>query len=287
MKYKYFIDTNSNIIDDAFNLKMTTMGGLFFWETLDESDRLRLQQNRFTEHCRILDLKNRRIAWGVRKRMEDLFAFLTWKDCLLPGDVICVRRDAGIKGITLYEHYGIYAGEDEVIHYASPTGDLNELDDIAVRKQPMEMFLRESDTFYVLHFPTITPDDELKYFVNFISGFGSILAFNSLLFPLTFLNLSLSFPLALKSVTEINKLIYGLKKAEYRLFSHEESLRRAISRLGERAYNLITNNCEHLAMWSRIGWEESTQVNRVLQTGVVNIAAKIPLKAEILKNNIV
>lgn len=280
MKYHYYVDTEANIIDDAFNLKMPTMGGEFFWKIVERSDRLRLQENIITSHCRILDQKNRRIAWGLRKRMEDLFAFLTWKDCLLPGDVICVRRDLGIRGMTLYEHYGIYAGNDEVIHYASPTGDLNELDEIAVRRQPMEMFLRESNSFYVLHFPTITEDDELKYFVNFMSGFGSLLTFNSLLVPLTFLNIPLLLPLAMKSLVEINKLIYGLKKAEYMPYSREETLARACRRIGEKQYHLIGNNCEHFSMWCRIGWSESTQVNRVLQTGIVNIAAKIPLKAE-------
>ncbi|WP_424097900.1 lecithin retinol acyltransferase family protein [Moorena producens] len=37
-------------------------------------------------------------------------------------------------------------------------------------------------------------------------------------------------------------------------------IRRAESRLGERQYNLIFNNCEHFANWCKIGKSESQQV---------------------------
>ncbi|AOW99594.1 NC domain-containing protein [Moorena producens PAL-8-15-08-1] len=40
----------------------------------------------------------------------------------------------------------------------------------------------------------------------------------------------------------------------------EVVIRRAESRLGERQYNLIFNNCEHLANWCKTGKSESQQV---------------------------
>jgi hypothetical protein len=43
----------------------------------------------------------------------------------------------------------------------------------------------------------------------------------------------------------------------------EESIRRAYSRLGENAYNLVLNNCEHFAIWCKIGEHRSLQVDLV------------------------
>ena len=35
--------------------------------------------------------------------------------------------------------------------------------------------------------------------------------------------------------------------------------------LGEKEYNLVTNNCEHFAIWCKTGVSESSQVDKVLQ----------------------
>ena len=36
-------------------------------------------------------------------------------------------------------------------------------------------------------------------------------------------------------------------------YSPEETVERACSRLGEKGYNLITNNCDHFATWCKTG----------------------------------
>ena len=52
-----------------------------------------------------------------------------------------------------------------------------------------------------------------------------------------------------------------------RRFSRDRVVRRARSRVGERNYNLITNNCEHFARWARSGVSVSEQVEtRARQT---------------------
>jgi len=38
-------------------------------------------------------------------------------------------------------------------------------------------------------------------------------------------------------------------------------MERAESRLGERQYNLLTNNCEHFAAWCKVGKNESSQIS--------------------------
>ena len=43
-------------------------------------------------------------------------------------------------------------------------------------------------------------------------------------------------------------------------FDGDEIVRRARSRLGERCYDLLTNNCEHFCNWCRLGENRSFQV---------------------------
>ncbi|EJN23320.1 NC domain-containing protein [Pseudomonas sp. GM78] len=47
-------------------------------------------------------------------------------------------------------------------------------------------------------------------------------------------------------------------------FKPERVLQRALSRVGERRYRLLTNNCEHFCYWSLFGKSESPQVREVL-----------------------
>lgn len=42
-------------------------------------------------------------------------------------------------------------------------------------------------------------------------------------------------------------------------YSVDESLERARSRLGEKRYSLVTNNCEHLVNWAKTGVSHSSQ----------------------------
>ncbi|MFQ9674660.1 MAG: lecithin retinol acyltransferase family protein [Clostridium paraputrificum] len=39
-----------------------------------------------------------------------------------------------------------------------------------------------------------------------------------------------------------------------------ETVKRALSRIGERRYNLFTNNCEHFATWCKTGVSYSKQI---------------------------
>ena len=46
------------------NIPMPTLGGHTFWITLTSWKGYKLQQNQITNHARILDSKDVRIAWG-------------------------------------------------------------------------------------------------------------------------------------------------------------------------------------------------------------------------------
>ena len=123
----------------------------------------------------------------------------------LPGDVIYVKRMGD-----LYRHYGIYAGNNRVIHYAGRNGDWG--DDVSIHEALLHEFLQDAKRFTICRFKTRCD----------IPG--------------------------------------------YHLYSREETLRRAYLRLGERNYNLISNNCEHFAIWCRTNISTSSQVRNAGRT---------------------
>ncbi|PKM89038.1 MAG: hypothetical protein CVU87_06255 [Firmicutes bacterium HGW-Firmicutes-12] len=126
------------------------------------------------------------------------------------GDVIGVPR-------MIYEHYGVYVGDDKVIEYTMAENRLK----LEIRKTHIKHFLGGSTTFFIL-------DCEFKK--------------------------------PLKSAP----IIYR-NKAKRKVFSPEETVRRAESRLGEAQYNLISNNCEHFAVWCKTGLSISYQVEEYLK----------------------
>ena len=77
------------------------------------------------------------------------------------------------------------------------------------------------------------------------------------------------FPVKLRSETSF--LFHGVmdyynesfQQQEWNVYSSEETVQRAYSRLGEKKYSLISNNCEHFAIWCKTGRAQSSQVRQV------------------------
>lgn len=164
-----------------------------------------------------------------------------WRQ-LKPGDVIGVHRKP-IKGKNTYDHYGIYAGNLEVIHFSDGRKHLWPGKKVPIRK----------DSFYQFK------DEDEVFFVDF-DGFNEYIE-----------NLS---PL------KIGQRVHDRK---YHFYSPEETLRRAESQLGkEMPYDISRNNCEHFAIWCKTGVAESSQAqiaNRMLK--MVNpIPSRISRKIE-------
>jgi len=128
------------------------------------------------------------------------------------GDILCVNRG-------LYKHYGIYAGNSIVIHYAAPDGDFGI--NASVHKTSLSKF-----------------EDG--------------------------------------GVAHVVKLPETGKPAKQ--FSPEETVRRAQSRIGEKNYNLLFNNCEHFALWCKTGMNKSGQVEKAAGTVILVSAAIIITK---------
>ena len=71
------------------NIPMPTLGGEVFWNTITEHDGWRLQQNVFTQHARILNSFDVRIAWGsirAMTRMMDRIAEILKRNGAPAGD---------------------------------------------------------------------------------------------------------------------------------------------------------------------------------------------------------
>ena len=130
----------------------------------------------------------------------------------------------------LYSHYGVYAEPGHVIHYTGATGpdDFNGI----VRETSLDEFLNGAKTFSVCNFPE-----------------------NPARLP--------AFP-ARNTLAKILSIIRTMKLRDYHLYSGDETVQRARSRLGEGGYNLALNNCEHFAVWCKTGVKDSSQVNKVL-----------------------
>ena len=54
------------------NIPFPTMGGLVFWRNIAEFNGWKFQQNMITQHARILDSDDVRIAWGTVDEMSSI-----------------------------------------------------------------------------------------------------------------------------------------------------------------------------------------------------------------------
>ena len=159
------------------------------------------------------------------------------------GDVIYVERDCGIFG---YKHFGIYSGNRKVIHYTKEGVDLF---DGVIRETSLAQFLDGEEDFYVCLF-----DDRNSYS-----------DFEAALLPIgTLVGKSPHASLfdVLRGVKGLYDLVFG---EEAKIYSAEETVERARSRIGERGYDLLFHNCEHFAVWCKTGVEKSEQVEEIIK----------------------
>ena len=59
------------------NIPFPTMGGLVFWRNIAECNGWKFQQNMLTQHARILDSNDVRIAWGTVDEMSSIMEKMT------------------------------------------------------------------------------------------------------------------------------------------------------------------------------------------------------------------
>lgn len=150
---------------------------------------------------------------------------------LEPGDVVGVVRS---KALGLYEHYAVYIGDGKVVHYSGNGTDFN--GGICIRKDSLKNFLKEDDDYFVLFFDKTFPSPR-KIYVKQISILNDVTFHRPLSLP---------------------------EGEKMKIYSAKDTIARALSRLGESQYNLVTNNCEHFAIWCKTGMGQSYQVKNVI-----------------------
>lgn len=219
-------------IGDCPNMELPTLGGEVFWDDIDNEYGWRLQYNKVTKHARIIDDKNIRRAWGILNVMQEKFKRLTREEFLEPGDVIGVARS---KSFNIYEHYAVYIGNGKVVHYSGEGSDFNS--NINIREDSFDDFLKQDKDYFVLFF---NEENRIPHKIQ----------------PRTNFNMS---DVNYESYLEIKK------DKNFKIYSPEETVQRALSKIGEDKYHLVFNNCEHFAIWCKTGVSESYQVKRVLK----------------------
>ena len=190
----------------------------------------------------------------VDRLIENPASFLNLPDCdiyshsiksLEPGDIVAVSRDWPFR----YQHFAVYVGNERVIHFASPNGDFGE--EITVHEAPFCEFLRGAGSYFILEF------GEKRGQVDYRIGECG--------------NGILCLPLG-KQIGEM------VRNAQYHLYSPQETIERARMVAREyrtkdalerffrgMGYNLLSNNCEHFALWCKTGVHESRQVEYVMK----------------------
>ncbi len=221
------------------------MGGEFFWNDIEEYCGYRLQQNIITKHARIIDACDDRVAWGTIEGMkEKMKIFMPGTELAERGDIIGIRRKhipyVGIDIASLYEHYAIYIGNDEVIHFC---GREENFEAPSIQKDSLEHFLgNEPDAnYFVIKF---SPKDNRPMKINTKTDIQGQLGFMDL-------------------IEEDDAYKRLINSSDFHIYSGNESVDRAYSRLGEKGYDIIFKNCEHFAMWCKTGVAYSSQVKKI------------------------
>ncbi len=159
------------------------------------------------------------------------------------GDVLGLRRTQGLIG-NLYEHYGVYTDNHTVIHYTSRTPGFTM--DFEIMETSFKDFIKSEKEFFILNF------DHLKKPVKS----KPIPAYEA-----NHITYSDSWDI-LRAILEMREMLH---KSQMKIYSPEKTVKRARSRLGEKEYNLLLNNCEHFAIWCKTGLSKSYQIENLLK----------------------
>ncbi len=231
--------------DDKLNIEMPTMGGEYFWKDIETINGYKLQKNIITGHARILNAHNDRVAWGsVEGMKEKMKIFMPEIELVETGDIIGIRRRhipyVGIDIAALYEHYAIYIGNGDVIHFC---GREENFETPSIRKDSLNYFLNNDpdSNYFVIKF---NPKDNRPMKINTKTDMQGQLGFMDLI----------------ETEDAYKNLI---KSSKFHIYSGNECVDRAYSKLGEKGYNLIFKNCEHFAMWCKTGVAYSSQVKKI------------------------
>lgn len=166
------------------------------------------------------------------------------------GMVLCVSRD-------WYDHYGVYVGNEEIIHFTSYSSDKNANN--TIMKTSMRHFIRDAREFHVMAFDDATPTG---------SSWTSLVKVVLAAAAATVAAPAVVAYGACMAALSAQRLYSWFETNDYKLYSREECAKRAEKCLGFGEYNIVLNNCEQFSLWCKIGIHTSTQVNKLLELGI-------------------
>lgn len=142
-----------------------------------------------------------------------------------PGSVIYIPRPF------IYDHYGIYAGHNKVIHYVKEDGSV------------CDGFIAETSLKEFLD-----GQSEAQCFVKY--------------FPETRKALELILKQKIRNSNLLARTLNEFDKSKYHFYSDSETLQRAKKSIhsDEWKYSVVTNNCEHFSVWCKTNVKYSAQV---------------------------
>ena len=154
-----------------------------------------------------------------------------------------------------YNHYGIYIGNQKVIHYCKEESD-NLIDDIKntitcngiIGETTLDVFLHGGN-LYICHFEEsrikkILDSDLLSTTATVLGG------------PLGW---------GLKLATNLLDTDTEVVRSAKKIYSPDETVLRAAACRDTRNYNLVFHNCEHFAIWCKTGVSSSVQVKKIIK----------------------
>ena len=160
---------------------------------------------------------------------------------LNPGDVIYVERL--FKKVVPYQHFGIYSGDNNVIHYFHKTETVEETD--------LETFLEDKRELFICNFNEHGYKESVSRYRTPLAAFGMALS------------------------PALNW--HNTNEAYRKLYSPEETINRARSCIGKGEYDVVTHNCEHFALWCKTGVSESEQIEVLIKIIIgISIGFKLP-----------
>lgn len=265
---------SENIQGTTNDTAFTVMDKDYCWEDLDYSGDFTMQRHVVNGQCRIVDRYGAVRNYGTQPQMEEEMVRLAARaeamrnlsgpaqdlrfnanqgPMPIPpvnqafvasapvqaqyGDIIGVDRHGGT-----YAHYGIYVSDTCIVHYGIPASKT--IGHAEIHCTNLRNFLRDDSEYFILDFPRPYQP------------------------PVRLDSMGANAPHANSYSEELARSLqqtYG-----YHLYTPEETVARARSRIGETGYNLLTNNCEHFAIWCKTGISESMQVSSMLGSLINN-----------------
>ena len=226
-----------------------------YWMTIEENKNFKLQIFKDAFTSRILN-NDEVISWGRIDIQTEKFNRISGDRFFKPGDIVGVCRKLQTDITDIYfEHYGIYTGDDSIIHYCPDDNnisfdsvhninDLKELkNSTSIHSSSLNEFLDGSEDYFIMYFAfgrvyrIFNPYSKYlqeSYYSKHLFGdvyqddFSDLTSYNCCYFKNT--------------------------------FNEQETIKRATLRLGERNYSIMNNNCESFAFWCKTGNTLSHQV---------------------------